>query len=67
MLLNLIIAGIVGCLLLVLYAMKELFDIMNQRINKLTRVTDLLYDRLLHLEKLIDDQEEVKKNTTRYE
>ncbi|MGL5713039.1 MAG: hypothetical protein ACRCX2_08475 [Paraclostridium sp.] len=53
--------------MLVLYAMKELFDIMNQRINKLTRVTDLLHDRLLHLEKLIDDQEEVKKNTTRYE
>lgn len=67
MLLNLIIAGIVGCLLLVLYATKNLFDIMNQRINKLTRVTDLLHDRLLHLEKLIDDQEEVKKNTTRYE
>jgi hypothetical protein len=67
MLLNLIIAGIVGCLLLVLYAMKELFDIMNQRINKLTRVTDLLHDRLLHLEKLIDDQEEVKKNTTKNE
>ena len=70
MLLNLIIAGIVGCLLLVLYAMKELFDIiknMDQRINKLTRVTDLLHDRLLHLEKLIDDQEEVKRNTTRYE
>lgn len=64
MLLNLIIAGIVGCLLLVLYAMKELFDIMNQRINKLTRVTDLLHDRLLHLEKLIDDQEEAKKNRT---
>ena len=67
MLLNLIIAGIVGCLLLVLYAMKELFDIMNQRINKLTRVTDLLHDRLLHLEKLIDDQEEVKKSTTKNE
>lgn len=67
MLLNLIIVGIVGCLLLVLYAMKELFDIMNQRINKLTRVTDLLHDRLLHLEKLIDDQEEVKKNTTKNE
>lgn len=67
MLLNLIIVGIVGCLLLVLYAMKELFDIMNQRINKLTRVTDLLHDRLLHLEKLIVDQEEVKKNTTKNE
>ena len=67
MLLNLIIAGIVGCLLLVLYAMKELFDIMNQRINKLTRVTDLLHDRLLHLEKLIDDQEEAKKNRTNNE
>lgn len=68
MLLNLIIAGIVGCLLLVLYAMKELFDIiknMDQRINKLKRVTDLLHDRLSRLEKSINDQ--VKKNTTKNE
>lgn len=68
MLLNLIIAGIVGCLLLVLYAMKILFDLiknMDQRINKLTRVTDLLDDRLSRLEKSINDQ--VKKNTTKNE
>ena len=68
MLLNLIIAGIVGCLLLVLYAMKILFDLiknMDQRINKLTRVTDLLDDRLSRLEKSINDQ--VKKNPTKNE
>lgn len=68
MLLNLIIAGIVGCLLLVLYAMKILFDLIkniDQRINKLTRVTDLLDDRLSRLEKSINDQ--VKKNTTKNE
>lgn len=68
MLLNLIIAGIVGCLLLVLYAMKILFDLiknMDQRINKLTRVTDLLDDRLSRLEKSINDQ--VKKNKTKNE
>ena len=68
MLLNLIIAGIVGCLLLVLYAMKELFDIiknMDRSINKLKRVTDLLHDRLSRLEKSINDQ--VKKNTTKNE
>lgn len=68
MLLNLIIAGIVGCLFFALYAMKNLFDIiknMDQRINKLTRVTDLLHDRLSRLERSINDQ--VKKNTTKNE
>lgn len=71
MLLNLIIAGIVGCLLLVLYAMKELFDIiknMDQRINKLTRVTDLLHDRLSRLEIIsLVDKEKAQKNTTKNE
>lgn len=70
MLLNSIIAGIVGCLLLALYAMKGLFDIiknMDQRINKLTRVTDLLHDRLLHVGRLINDQVEAKKNTAKNE
>lgn len=70
MLLNLIIAGIVGLLFVLGYAMKILFDIiknMDRSINKLKRVTDLLHDRLLHLEKLIDDQEEVKKNMTKNE
>lgn len=68
MLLNLIIAGIVGCLLLVLYTMKELFDIMNQRINKLTRVTDLLHDRLSRLEIIsLVDKEKAQKNTTKNE
>jgi len=68
MLLNSIIAGIVGCLLLALYAMKGLFDIiknMDQRINKLTRVTDFLHDRLSRLEIIsVVDQEEAKKNMT---
>ena len=71
MLLNLIIAGIVGCLFFALYAMKNLFDIiknMDQRINKLTRVTDLLHDRLSSLEIIsVVDQEKVKKNTTKNE
>lgn len=71
MLLNLIIAGIVGCLLLALYAMKNLFDIiknMDQRINKLTRVTDLLDDRLSRLEIIsLVDKEKVQKNTTKNE
>lgn len=51
-----------------LYAMKNLFDIiknMDQRINKLKRVTDLLHDRLSRLERSINDQ--VKKNTTKNE
>lgn len=63
MLLNLIIAGIVGCLLLALYVMKGLFDIiknMDKRIN-------LLHDRLLHVERLMNDRVEAKKNTTKDE
>jgi hypothetical protein len=71
MLLNLIIAVIVGCLLFALYAMKNLFDIvknMDQRINKLTRVTDLLDDRLSGLEIiLLVDQEKAQKNPTKNE
>lgn len=68
MLLNLIIAGIVGCLFFALYAMKNLFDIiknMDQLIKKFAKVTDLLYDRLSRLERSINDQ--VKKNTTKNE
>ncbi len=68
MLLNLIIAGIVGCLFFALYAMKNLFDIiknMDQSIKKLAKVTDLLHDRLSRLERSINDQ--VKKNTTKNE
>lgn len=41
---------------------------MDKRINKLTRVTDLLHDRLLSLEIIsVVDQEKVKKNTTKNE
>jgi hypothetical protein len=61
MLLNLII---IGSVLLIFYAVKGLFDViqnMEQRINKLTRVTDLLHNRLLHVERLINDQVEAKK------
>ncbi len=70
MLLNLIIAGIVGCLLLVLYAIKGIFDCINtldQTVRKLAKITDLLHDRLLHVERLINDQVEAKKNTAKNE
>ena len=68
MLLNLIIAGIVGLLFVLGYSMKNLFDIiknMDRSINKLKRVTDLLHDRLSRLERSINDQ--VKKNMTKNE
>jgi hypothetical protein len=70
MLLNLIITGIVGFIILILWILKGVFDCistMDQSIKKLAKVTDLLHDRLLHVEKLIVDQEEVKKNTTKNE
>jgi len=71
MLLNLIIAVIVGCLLFALYAMKNLFDIvknMDRSIDKLKRVTDLLQDRLSRLEIiLLVDQEKAQKNPTKNE
>ncbi len=68
MLLNSIIAGIVGLLFVLGYAMKNLFDViknMDRSVNKLKRVTDLLDDRLSRLERSINDQ--VKKNTTKNE
>lgn len=70
MLLNLIITGIVGFIILILWILKGVFDCistMDQSIKKLAKVTDLLHDRLLHVEKLIVGQEEVKKNTTKNE
>jgi len=71
MLLNLIIAVIVGCLLFALYAMKNLFDIvknMDRSIDKLKRVTDLLDDRLSGLEIIsLVDQEKAQKNPTKNE
>jgi hypothetical protein len=50
--------------------MKGLFDIiknMAQRINKLTKVTDLLHDRLSRVERLMNDRVEAKKNMTKDE
>lgn len=70
MLLNLIITIIVGFIILILWFLKGMFDCistMDQSIKKLAKVTDLLHDRFLHVEKLIVDQEEVKKNTTKNE
>lgn len=71
MLLNLIIAGIVGLLFVLGYAMKNLFDViknMDRSINKLKRVTDLLDDRLSRLEIIsLVDKEKAKKNTTKNE
>jgi len=71
MLLNLIIAVIVGCLLFALYAMKNLFDIvknMDRSIDTLKRVTNLLQDRLSGLEIIsLVDQEKAQKNPTKNE
>ena len=69
-LLNLIVAGIVGCLLLALYAIKILFDViksMDRTIKKLAKVSDLLHDRLSRVERLMNDRVEAKKNTTKNE
>jgi len=71
MLLNLIIAGIVGLLFVLGYAMKNLFDViknMDRSINKLTRFTNLLQDRLSRLEIIsLVDKEKAQKNTTKNE
>lgn len=70
MLLNLIITIIVGFIILILWLLKGVFDCistMDQSIKKLARVTDLLHDRLLHVERLINDQVEAKKNTAKNE
>lgn len=70
MLLNLIITIIVGFIILILWLLKEVFDCistMDQSIKKLAKVTDLLHDRLLHVERLINDQVEAKKNTAKNE
>lgn len=65
---NLIITIIVGCIILILWVLKGVYDCistMDQLIKKLTKVTDILHDRLSRLEKSINDQ--VKKNTTKNE
>ena len=69
MLLNLIITGIVGFIILILWILKGVFDCistMDLLIKKLTKVTDLLHYRLLDVEKLIVDQNKAKKNTTSF-
>lgn len=53
MLLNLIIAGIVGFIILILWILKGMFDVINtmdHTIKKLAKVTDLLHDRLSRVE-----------------
>jgi hypothetical protein len=70
MLLNLIITIIVGFIILILWLLKGVFDCistMDQSIKKLAKVTDLLHDRFLHVERLINDQVEAKKNTAKNE
>jgi hypothetical protein len=70
MVLNLVITIIVGFIILILWLLKGVFDCistMDQSIKKLAKVTDLLHDRLLHVERLINDQVEAKKNTAKNE
>lgn len=71
MLLNLIVAIIVGFIILILWVLKGLFDCvstMDKTIKKLAKVTDLLHDRLSRLEIIsVVDQEKAKKNTTKNE
>jgi hypothetical protein len=65
MLLNLIITIIVGCIIFILWVLKGVYtciSTMDQLIKKLAKVTDLLHDRLLDVEKVIVDREKVKKN-----
>jgi hypothetical protein len=70
MLLNSIIVGIVGCIILILWVLKGVYDCistMDKMLKKLAKVTDLLHDRLSHVEKLVNNQEKVKKNTPKDE
>ena len=68
MLLNLIVAIIVGCLLLALYAIKILFDViksMDRSIKNIAKVGNLLNDRLSRLEIIsVVDQKKAKKNNS---
>ena len=70
MLLNLIVAVIVGFIILILWVLKGVYDCistMDQLIKKLAKVTDLLHDRLSRVERLMNDRVEAKKNTTKNE
>ena len=68
MLLNLIVAVIVGFIILILWVLKGVFDCistMDRTIKKLAKVSDLLHDRLSRLEIISEvDQEKAKKNMT---
>ena len=70
MLLNSIIVGIVGCIILILWVLKGVYDCistMDKMLKNLAKVADLLHDRLSHVEKLVNNQEKVKKNTPKDE
>ena len=70
MLMNLIITIIVGCIILILWVLKGVYDCistMDQLIKKLAKVTDLLHGRLSRVERLMNDRVEAKKNTTKNE
>lgn len=71
MLLNLIVAVIVGFIILILWVLKGVFDCistMDRTIKKLAKVSDLLHDRLSRLEIISEvDQEKAKKNKTKNE
>lgn len=56
MLLNSIIAGIVGFIILILWILKGIYDVigtMDKTIKKLAKLTELLNDRLTRMEKHI--------------
>ena len=70
MLLNLIVAVIVGFIILILWVLKGVFDCistMDRTIKKLAKVSDLLHDRLSRVERLMNDRVEAKKNKTKNE
>lgn len=71
MFLNLIITIIIGFTILILWILTKVFDCistMNQLITKLAKASNLLHDRLLRLEIILEvDREKVKKNMTNNE
>lgn len=63
MLLNLIITAILGLIIVILWMLKSVFDCistMDQSTKKLAKVTDLLDHRLSHLEKQMDEINNIK-------
>lgn len=70
MFLNLVIAGIVGFIILILWILKGVFDsisTLNSLIRKLSKITDILHYKLLDVEKLVNKKVEAKKDTTNNE